>query len=501
METKQKILIVDDERININVLVDLLRPEYKIMAAISGEQALKAANSDAPPDLILLDVVMPEMNGYEVCMQLKSNPRTKDIPVIFVTGMGQEEDETKGLEVGAVDYLTKPISPPIVLARVKTQLALRKSMLELKSAYALIESQKERMQDELNIGRTIQMSMLRQDFPAYPERKEFSLAATIMPAREVGGDFYDFFFFDKDRLCLCVGDVSGKGVPAALFMAVSKTLIRSRALSDASPASVMTFTNDSLCEGNDSCMFVTMFFATLNLKTGELIYCNAGHNPPNIKKANGEVIRLTDRHGLVAGAIDGMAYGESTSLLQPGDLLVLFTDGVTEAMNPNGELYSEDRLESLLASKDFPSSQELNEIIIKEVKDFEEDAGQADDITILSLLFAGSGDVSSSKVLNTSIRNELSEVGGFLDMFESFAEKAELGMEVSTKVAMAFDELLANTISYGYPDELEHIIDIHVEIHSDHLSIVIKDDGIPFNPFTMKDPDTKLSIEEREIGG
>jgi len=162
---QQKILVVDDERFNINVLVDLLKPKYKMMAAKSGAQALKAAGSANPPDLILLDIMMPEMDGYEVCRQLKADSATRDIPVIFVTAMGQEQDETKGLELGAADYLTKPVSPAIVEARVKTQLALKKNMEDLRHAYTIIEAQKDRMQEELNVGRDIQLAMVPKHFP------------------------------------------------------------------------------------------------------------------------------------------------------------------------------------------------------------------------------------------------------------------------------------------------------------------------------------------------
>ena len=501
MESTAKILIVDDERLNINVLADLLKPSYKIMAAINGEQALKAARGVSPPDLILLDIMMPEMDGYEVCRRLKEDPATKDIPVMFVTAMGQEQDETKGLELGAVDYITKPIVPAVVEARVRSHVALRRNMLELRDAYQVIESQRVRMQDELNIGRKIQMSMLRQDFPAYPDRSEFSLAATIMPAREVGGDFYDFFFIDRDRLCLCVGDVSGKGVPAALFMAVSKTLVRSRASSDDSPASVMTYVNNALCEGNDACMFVTVFLAILDLKSGELVYSNAGHNPPNIKRAGGELVRLSDRHGMVAGAMDGLAYGESCVGLQRGDALILFTDGVTEAMDPDGRLYSEERLEELLGSAGFDDSQAINEAVLREVKGFEQGAGQADDITILSLIYHGYEDAAEDRSFSMVIGNDLGQLAGFLDAFEEFAGKAGIPPAVTARVGMAFDELLANTISYGYADGERHEIHVDVDVHSDHLTVVLSDDGVPFNPFTRKDPDTSLAIEEREIGG
>ena len=495
MDEKQlKVLVVDDEPMNINLLVELLKPHYKVMAAKNGELALKAANSSAPPDLILLDIMMPEMDGYEVCRRLKTEPVTKDIPVVFVTAMGETDDETKGLELGAVDYITKPISPPIVLERVKTHLALRQ-------AYRVIEAQKERMQDELNIGRDIQMSMLRQDFPVYPDRDEFDLAATILPAREVGGDFFDFFFVDQDRLCLCIGDVSGKGVPAALFMAVGKTLIKSRALSDDSPASVMTYVNDALCEGNESCMFITLFLAFLNVKTGELVYSNAGHNPPNVRRSDGSVDRLSDRHGPVAGAMEGLAFKESKVSIGQGDALIFYTDGVTEAMDSEGALFEERRLEELLASKAFNGSADLNESIMTAVKQFEQDAGQADDITLLSLIFKGDPSADLGKSFNMSVVNDLEQLPSFLHAYEEFSEQAGLPLAIQSKVAMVFDELLNNVISYGYQDDAEHLIDVHVDVYPNYLSVVIKDDGVPFNPFTCEDPDTTLSIEERDIGG
>jgi sigma-B regulation protein RsbU (phosphoserine phosphatase) len=254
----ERILIVDDERLNINVLNELLKSNYKIMAAINGEQALKAAFSKNPPNLILLDIMMPEMDGYEVCKRLKADDQTKDIPIIFVTAMGQESDETKGLELGAADYLTKPISPAIVKARVKTQIKLQRGRKDLQLAYELIEVQKTRMEKELNIGRDIQLSMLPKTFPKH---NDFTLHAIMNAALEVGGDFYDYFFIDEDNLCLCVGDVSGKGVPAALFMAITKSMIKSRATDDLSTASIMTHVNREISQNNESSMFITVFLS------------------------------------------------------------------------------------------------------------------------------------------------------------------------------------------------------------------------------------------------
>ena len=336
-EEQEKILVVDDERLNINVLVDLLKPDYKMMAAKSGEQALKAVQVANPPDLILLDIMMPEMDGYEVCRRLKADEATRDIPVIFITAMGETSDETKGLEVGAVDYLTKPISPPIVQARVKTHLALKRNLAELQKAYKIIEAQKDRMEDELNVGHKIQMSMVPQTFPPFPDRDEFSIHAALHPAREVGGDFYDYFFIDENRLCICIGDVSGKGVPAALFMAVTKTLIKARATDDFSTASIITRVNDEISQNNKAYMFVTIFTGILDLRTGNLTFTNAGHNPPHIKRVNGSLELLSQRHGPVIGAQAGLAFKEDTVTLSKGDFLLMYTDGVTEARNREKE--------------------------------------------------------------------------------------------------------------------------------------------------------------------
>jgi len=386
MEKQQTILIVDDERININVLAELLKPKYKILAALNGTQALKAARSANPPDLVLLDIMMPEMDGYEVCRQLKSDDTTKDIPVIFVTAMGQVEDETKGLELGAIDYLTKPISPAIVEARVKTQLALKKNMEELHRAYTVIESQKDRMQKELDVGRDIQLAMVPKDFPA---GNDYSIHATLEPAREVGGDFYDAFTVDEEHICFCIGDVSGKGVPAALFMAMAKTLIKSRALSDPSTADIVTHVNDGLSTDNEGCLFVTLYVCIFNVRTGELLTTNAGHNPPLLKHRDGSITSLSNRDGLVVGAMDGITYSEKRYQLQKDDTLLLFTDGVTEAETPNEEFFGDERLEKLFTDWQDGSVEKLVENVVATTHAFEGDSRQADDITVLALQYHG----------------------------------------------------------------------------------------------------------------
>ena len=219
-DRKATVLAVDDTPENLDVVKGILGDDYQVKVAINGHIALKIAQAQAP-DLILLDIMMPEIDGYEVCRQLKSNPATQAIPVIFLTAKGETSDEAEGFALGAADYILKPVNPPLLKARVKTHLALKQNMDELQAAYAVINQQKERMEQELNVGRDIQLSMVPDTFPAFPDRDEFDIHGLLKPAREIGGDFYDYFFVERNKLCICVGDVSGKGVPAALFMAVT----------------------------------------------------------------------------------------------------------------------------------------------------------------------------------------------------------------------------------------------------------------------------------------
>ena len=500
-ENKKKILIVDDERLNINLLHDLLKEDYKIMAAISGKQALKAALSDNPPDLILLDIMMPEMDGYEVCTLLKADEKSKDIPVIFVTAMGQTADETKGLEVGAVDYLTKPISAPIVLARIKTHLELKTRRDELQKAYNTIEIQKKRMQDELNVGRDIQMSMVPQIFPPFPERKEFSIHALLYPAREVGGDFYDFFFIDENRVCVCIGDVSGKGVPAALFMAVSRTLIKARATDDYSTASIITRVNDELSQDNKKFMFVTVFLAILDVVSGQLTYTNGGHNPPIVRSAEGKTFPLDNRHGPVLGASQGLTYREDHYQMQKDDLLFMFTDGITEARNPEKSFFGDNHLLELISGSKIEDPEGAVNYIYNQVKSFENGEDQFDDITALAMQYHVAPDLDKLPKVELHIGNNLSEMETVKLRFAEFVEMNGIPQSIRRKLSLVFDELLNNIISYAYKDDEKHEIAISFELSGNRLSITITDDGIPFNPLERVAPDTTLGLEDREIGG
>lgn len=497
---KKTILAVDDTPENIDVVKGVLVPEYTVKAAVNGKMALKIAKAQQP-DLVLLDIMMPEMDGYEVCRRLKSDPKTSGIPIIFLTAMDQTQDETRGFELGAADYILKPVSPPILKARVNTHLTLKQHMDELQQAYAIIKKHKERMQAELDVGREIQLSLVPQEFPAFPDRRELDVHGLLQPAREVGGDLYDFYFIDEDRLCFCVGDVSGKGVPAALFMAMARTLIKSRSVDDDSTASIVTHVNDELSADNPQSMFVTLFLGILNVRTGELVYTNAGHNPSYVKRAHGSVELLKQLHGPIVGAMPGLTYKQAALNLSGGDIVLLYTDGVTEAMNGNGELYSDPRLARLVESADFESARQLTETVFRDVVDFEAGAERADDITILTLDFRGPTEDAAMGPVKFQITNEIAELGRVNQELSAFLEQRGLPETLAYKLNIAFDELLTNTISYAYEDEGDHKIEITLDLSDDRLIVTIADDGIPYNPFSRAAPDTSLSVEEREIGG
>jgi sigma-B regulation protein RsbU (phosphoserine phosphatase) len=248
---------------------------------------------------------------------------------------------------------------------------------------------KERMESELKIAKNIQMSFLPKRFPPFPDIGHFDLHAALVPAREVGGDLYDFFLLDDTHLFLSVGDVSGKGVPAALFMAVTKTLVKGNAEPDTDPADILTRVNAELCVENEQMLFVTMFCAILDFTPGELVFSNAGHNPPVLLRAGGETDFLAVPRGVFLGIMDDSAYRTGRITLAPGDALLVYTDGVTEAMNEAEELYSSARLLELLRAANRADATALTNTGMEAVRAYEGDAPQADDITVLAVVYKG----------------------------------------------------------------------------------------------------------------
>ncbi|MBM6722044.1 PP2C family protein-serine/threonine phosphatase [Pseudoflavonifractor phocaeensis] len=269
---------------------------------------------------------------------------------------------------------------------------MEEDMISYIRSFMKITAEKERIGAELNVATQIQADMLPRIFPAFPERQEFDIYATMNPAKEVGGDFYDFFLVDDDHLAVVIADVSGKGVPAALFMVIAKTLIKNHAQNKEAPGEVFTNTNEQLCEGNDAGLFVTAWMGILQISTGHFVYVNAGHNPPLLRRAGGSFEWLKSRPGFVLAGMEGVRYRENEMELAPGDVLYLYTDGVTEATDAHQQLFGEERLQTALNEQPMlPVGQMLSKIKGC-IDSFVGEAEQFDDITMLGLEYLKRGD-------------------------------------------------------------------------------------------------------------
>src|SRR5215813_11019714 len=374
------------------------------------------------------------------------------------------------------------------------RLAMAGAAAKLEAAYDVIRAHSDRMEAELTVGHDLQLSMMPRVFPAFPGRDDVSVYATLRPARELGGDFYDFYFVDNTHLFFCVGDVSDKGVPAALFMAVAKTLIRTRSAEEASTAKLASYLNAELGRDNDGCMFVTLFLGRLDVGTGELVYTNAGHEPPCLHHAGGAVEMLAERHGPLAGAAPGLAYGETRRRLAAGDLLVVYTDGVTEAQDAGGRLFSEERLIDIVRADGAQPTGAIVDRILAAVDTFEE-GERADDITVLALRFL------PAIVETAALRNEESEMARLDDMLDRFEERSHLSAATISQLRIVCDELVSNVIAHAYPEGRPGDIDVRLEFAGSKVVVTVSDDGVSFNPLAVAPPDMTLPLEQRQPGG
>ncbi|HNV86271.1 MAG TPA: SpoIIE family protein phosphatase [Candidatus Omnitrophota bacterium] len=376
--------------------------------------------------------------------------------------------------------------------------ALKKYIRELTETTAA----KERMESELKIAHDIQMGIVPKQFPPFPERKEFDLYAVLEPAREVGGDFYDFFFIDENRLCFVIGDVSGKGVPAALFMAITKTLIRASAKEFSSSEDILRRVNAEILKDNEACMFVTVFCGILDVQTGEVSYSNGGHNPPLYLRKGKGCEFLDGEHGAALGILENGMFVRKSFFMGEGDVLYLYTDGVTESCDESDKLYSEERLRNFLSGNLEESPKELVKNTLREIRSFSGKMPQADDVTLLVLKYFGS--MSAGKLSNEMIvvlENTLSSLPVLASALTEFGVKHGLEAEVINNVNLALEELAVNIISYAYPDGGKHEILIRLEKCEREFLVWIQDDGKPFNPLQVPEPPIEKPLEQKPIGG
>ncbi len=374
---KQVILLVDDAPANIHVAQSILKDEYRIRIATTGAKALELVKTEPRPALILLDVEMPGMDGYEVCRQLKASAETRDIPVIFLTGKTEAADETRGFKEGAVDYIHKPFSPAVMEARVHTHLALREAREQL--AQQLLH-----INQELEMARQIQLSILPRETPKI---KHLDIAARYLPLTSVAGDFYDFIIADEQRVGVLVADVSGHGLPAALIASMLQVALAAQVAHASDPARVMWGLNQALC-GKFRVHFVTAAYVFLDMEKNSLRYASAGHPPLLLwRKSTGDASEVSE-DGFLLGHFPEETYSVTEVPVEPGDRVLLYTDGITEARNSSEEMFGLDRFKHFLEANHALGSNELCDALLQELSLWSGQfggPGQQDDITLLTL--------------------------------------------------------------------------------------------------------------------
>ena len=386
MNNPPRILIVDDEPYNVDYLQqELSDHNFELIAAFDGKEALEKIRA-ASPDLVLLDIMMPVMDGFAVLEQVKADAATRDIPIIVISASNDLKSVTRGIQQGAEDYLPKPFEPTILHARIRASLERKRlrdqEQLHLKS-----------LERELEIGREIQKGFLPAELP---RAEGWEIAAYFKAAREVAGDFYDAFHLPDGTLGLVIGDVCGKGVGAALFMTLFRSLIRAAATAEfftqetdaQEPVAArlersISLANDYIAKTHgETGMFATVFFGILDPKNGLLTYVNAGHEPPVIVKSSGAQSFLP-KTGLAIGLFAGLKFAQKTHQIESGDLIFVFTDGAPESKNPRGEFFERERLLALLDPKTESAEALLREIETR-LRDHIAEAEQFDDITMLA---------------------------------------------------------------------------------------------------------------------
>ena len=364
---------MDDAKANLDILVEGLKPDHKLSLALTGEMALQIA-ARTPPDLVLLDIMMPGLDGYEVCRRMRQMPETAEVPIMFLSSLEEVQNKTRGFEAGANDYLTKPFEMLEVKARVRSLL----------KAKAYSDAVKEQIAADLRVAREIQMGILPHDFTAVEKAYRVSFGAILEPAREVGGDLYGVCAAGPERLMIFLGDVSGKGIPASMFMVRTVSLAGLLAREIAEPKRILERLNDELSADNASHMFVTFLCAVFEPATHRLTLASGGHCYPLLLPADGPPCWITKTIGTALGFDSGLEFQAMELTLSDGDAVVFYTDGVSEAFNPERELYGSERL---LADASGLAGQSANAIsagLLAKVRAFAGTAPQSDDIAILT---------------------------------------------------------------------------------------------------------------------
>lgn len=411
-------------------------------------------------------------------------------------------------------YTADQIAKGNILA-ILPQVKSKDEMLRLRNSFATmqrslirqieetkqINEQKGRMESELQIARDIQMTMLPKTFPPFPDRSDIDVYAQLKPAKEVGGDLYDFFVRDE-KLFFCIGDVSGKGVPASLVMAVTMALFRTLSSHEANPERIISRLNNTISEGNDSEMFVTLFLGVLDLPTGRLRYANAGHNAPLLIESEGKKVTMLDVNpNLPVGIMHDWKYIAQEKLIEPNSAIFLYTDGLTEAENINQQLFGEKRLIDVIQQVESTlQPHTFIEHIFENVKQFVGEADQSDDLTMMAVRYSKEQQAFSLE-RSIELTNDIKQVSQLTAFVDEVCEIVGVDMSTTMSLNLALEEAVVNVMDYGYPAGQVGHIEVKALANEKTLTFVISDDGIPFDPTAKSEVDTTLSVEQRPIGG
>ncbi|MBP5689810.1 MAG: SpoIIE family protein phosphatase [Bacteroidales bacterium] len=356
-----------------------------------------------------------------------------------------------------------------------------------------VTATKERLEGELVVARNIQMAMIPKIFPPFPERDDLDMYAGLVPAKEVGGDLYDFYIRDE-KLFFCIGDVSGKGVPASLVMAVTRALFRTLSSHEDSPARIVSAMNGSMSEGNEYNIFVTLFLGVLDLESGRLRYCNAGHNAP---------VTLTDRiaeldvlPNLALGVLSGFNYIEQETVLHHDDAIFLYTDGITEAENNDKELFGLERMLSVLHTRRRADDQVAS--VVRAVDEFAGGAPQNDDRTLLFIHYLGEGNTEFRHLV---LHNDIRQIPQLARFVETIADEKKLDQGLALSLNLALEEAVSNVIMYAYPGGADGLVDVDAVLGPGKIVFILTDSGRPFDPTYVPEANVDAPIEDRPIGG
>jgi sigma-B regulation protein RsbU (phosphoserine phosphatase) len=361
-------------------------------------------------------------------------------------------------------------------------------------------SDKDKIESELAVARGIQLQLVPNNSQGVLRRKEFEIFASLEPAREVGGDFYDYFFIDRNSLCLVIGDVSGKGVPAAIFMAMTKTMIKSAARLLVEPEYILADVNREIAINNPSLTFVTVFLGVLDLNTGNLTYTCAGHNPPLFIGEKGNSALLGDAQCPAIGLDDTFQYRQATVQLQHKEGLLLFTDGVTEAQDTRDRLFTQEALMNTVSLTAGLTPKARVTAILSRIREFTKNRPLDDDVTLLALTYFSPHRVGDT-IKTIVLKNDIREMSRITDAISRVADSASCPPVVVHDVTLAMEEIFSNIVFYGFGDNMDHNITLHLSIEEDALILTLQDEGIPFNPLNVQVGRQNKPLEERDKGG